>query len=139
MKILVIEDNPMELKLARHVLSAAGHSVNGAGAYEEAIKVIKNDMPQVILLDLYLPGMDGLTLLRKLKADARTRHIQVIAVTSFPERYSRHALLDAGCNGYLVKPLSTRMLAAQVCEVADAAGQKCNATGGEVAGEGSHR
>jgi len=110
MKILIIEDHPAELKLAHHVLSAAGHSVNKAEAAELAFASIKNDRPEVILLDLCLPGMNGLTLVHRLKADAETRDIHIVAVTSFPEAFPKNAALQAGCDAYLVKPLSTRTL-----------------------------
>lgn len=110
MNILVIEDNPSHLKLAHLVLSAAGHTVNNAEAAEQAVQTIKQDKPQVILLDLELPGMDGLTLVRMLKADPETRDIHIVAVTSFPERWSKTAALEAGCNAYLTKPINTRTL-----------------------------
>jgi CheY-like chemotaxis protein len=117
MNILVIEDNPAQLKLAHHVLSAAGHHVNGIDAAERAFHAIMQDKPQIILLDLELPGMDGLTLVRKLKADANTKDIHIVAVTSFPEKWSRAAALEAGCDAYLVKPISTRMLPQQMADV----------------------
>jgi CheY-like chemotaxis protein len=117
LKILVIEDQPAELKLAHHVLSAAGHSVNGAEAAETAFASIKNDRPELILLDMSLPGMDGLTLVRLLKADAETRDIHIVAVTSYPERFTREQALLAGCDALLVKPLSTRTLPSTLSEV----------------------
>ena len=120
MKILVIEDHPAQLKLAHHVLSAAGHSVNDLEAAEQAFASIKGDRPQVILLDLSLPGMDGLTLVRKLKADFTTRDIHVIAVTSYPEKFPKADALAAGCDAYLLKPLSTRELPAQLAAVVQA-------------------
>ncbi|EDY17906.1 response regulator receiver protein [Chthoniobacter flavus Ellin428] len=117
MKVLVIEDHPAELKLAHHVLSAAGYKVNEAKAAEQAFAAIQDDRPQVILLDLSLPGMDGLTLVHRLKADPATRDIHVIAITSFPEKYSKADALAAGCDAYLVKPFSTRDLPTQVSAV----------------------
>ena len=114
MKILVIEDYPLQLKLAHCVLSAAGHAVTDAEAAEAAYLEIRKDRPEVILLDLALPGMDGLTLVRMLKADVETRDIPVVAVTAFPELFSKAAALEAGCDAYLVKPLDTRALAQQV-------------------------
>jgi CheY-like chemotaxis protein len=90
MKILIIEDHPAQLKLAHHVLSAAGHDVSGAEAPEVALATIKRDRPQLILLDLLLPDVDGLTLVRSLKADPETRDIHVVAVTSYPEHIPKH-------------------------------------------------
>ena len=89
MKILVIEDHPAQLKLAHHVLAAAGHDVSDAGAAEQALAVIKADRPHLILLDLGLPGMDGITLVRRLKADPETRDIHIVAVTSYPKNIPR--------------------------------------------------
>ena len=110
MKIFVVEDQPIELKLAVTVLSAAGHEVARADAAEKALVEIKENLPEVILLDLSLPGMDGLTLTRKLKADPATRAIPVVAVTSYPEHFPQSEALAAGCDAYLTKPLSTRTL-----------------------------
>ena len=117
MNILVVEDNPSHLKLAHLVLSAAGYKVNAVDAAEQAFNSIKQEKPQVILLDLELPGMDGLTLVRKLKADTGMRDIHVIVVTSYPDRYTKKDALAAGCDAYLVKPISTRALPKIVSEV----------------------
>ncbi len=117
MKILVIEDHPAELKLAHQVLSAAGHSVNNAVAAEQAFASIEDDRPEIILLDMSLPGMDGMALVRRLKTDSATRDIHVVAVTSYPELFPRHEALKAGCDAYLVKPLSTRTLPQTLTEV----------------------
>ena len=114
MNILVIDDNPSHLKLAYHVLDAAGYSVNGAEAADTALESIKADKPQLILLDLELPGMDGLALIRKLKADPETRDIHVVAVTSYPERYPKSLVMAEGCEGYIQKPINTRMLPVQL-------------------------
>jgi CheY-like chemotaxis protein len=117
MKILVIEDHPAELKLAHQVLSAAGHSVNNAEAAEQAFASIKEDRPEIILLDMSLPGMDGMALVRRLKSDPATRDIHIVAVTSYPEMFPRDEALKAGCDAYLVKPLSTRTLPQTLTEV----------------------
>src|ERR1043166_9646848 len=110
MKILVVEDEPGELKLAVHVLSAAGHEVAPAIAAEEALAAIAATRPTIILLDLALPGMDGLTLARKLKADPSTSDILIVAVTSNTEKFSMADALEAGCDSSLHKPVSTRTL-----------------------------
>jgi CheY-like chemotaxis protein len=109
-KILVVEDTPMELKLAVLVLSAAGHEVAPAIAASDALAAITADRPTIILLDLSMPGMDGLTLARKLKADPSTSGILIVAVTSYPEKFTRAAAMEAGCDAYLHKPVSTRTL-----------------------------
>jgi two-component system, cell cycle response regulator len=114
LKILVIEDTPSDLKLAEHVLIAAGHHVTGAEAAQKALEAVKQNKPQVILLDLHLPDMDGLALARMLKANPETREILIVAVTSFPERFSEADAMAAGCDAYLVKPLNTRRLPGQL-------------------------
>jgi CheY-like chemotaxis protein len=119
MKILVVEDQAIESKLAVHVLSAAGHDVTGVDAAEEALAAIKDDRPSIILMDLRLPGMDGLTLVRKLKSDPTTHDIHIVAVTSHPEKFSRAEAMAAGCDAYLEKPLSTGTLSTTLTEVVD--------------------
>jgi len=119
MKILVVEDHPAQLKLAHHVLSDAGHNVSDAAAAELALLAIKRDRPEVILLDLSLPGMDGLTFVRMLKADAETADIHIVAVTSYPEAFPKAVALAAGCDAYLVKPINTRELPSQIGVVAN--------------------
>jgi two-component system cell cycle response regulator len=118
MKILVIEDHAADLKLADLVLSTAGHDVHAVEAAEQAFAAIKEDRPQLILLDLDLPGMDGLALVRKLKADPDMRDIHVVAVTCYLERYPKAAALAAGCDAYLMKPINTRELSGQLTAVA---------------------
>ena len=110
MKIFVIEDQPIESKLVINVLHAAGHDVERADAAEKALAAIQENHPDIILLDLSLPGMDGLALARKLKADPATRMIPIVALTSYPEDFSYPQAMSAGCDAYLEKPLSTRTL-----------------------------
>jgi CheY-like chemotaxis protein len=119
MKILVIEDHSYELQLANHILSAAGYTVSAAEAAEQAIVAIKADKPQIILLDLSLPGMDGLSLARLLKRDPDTRDIPIVAVTAYVEKFSRAEALKAGCDAYIVKPLSIRELPGQLQAVVE--------------------
>jgi len=117
MKILVIEDHPIQLKLAHLVLSAAGHEVSDAEEVEQAVATIKADRPQLIFVDLVLPDIDGLTFVRRLKADPHTRDIAVVAITSYPEKYPKGDALAAGCDAYLVKPIDTRELSGQLIAV----------------------
>jgi CheY-like chemotaxis protein len=129
MKILVVEDQPAELKLAVHVLSAAGHHVERATAAGEAVTAIAAMRPTIILLDLSLPGMDGLTFARKLKDDPSTNDILIVAVTSYPEKFTMADALDAGCDAYLQKPVSTRTLPETlraVVENAEGDGNPCS-------------
>jgi CheY-like chemotaxis protein len=122
MKILVVEDQPMELKLADHVLSDAGHDVTRADAAEGALAAIKAGSPDLILLDLWLPGMDGLALAKMLKANPETRDILIVAVTAFPEKFPQAKVLAAGCDAYIGKPLSTRTLPTMLAGLVENAG-----------------
>ena len=119
MKVLVVEDEPASLKLAGLVLKDDGHQVTEAEAVGRAVEEILKSEPEVILLDLALPGIDGLTLARALKSDPAKRHIVIVAVTAFPERYPREAALAAGCDAFIVKPINTRKLAEQVTSVVE--------------------
>jgi two-component system cell cycle response regulator DivK len=116
-RVLVVEDQPIESKLAVTVLSAAGHEVERADAAEEALMMIKESQPDVILLDLSLPGMNGFALVRQLKGDPTTRGIPIVAVTSNPEEFSRAEAMSAGCDAYFPKPLSTRALPVMLAQV----------------------
>jgi len=100
------------------VLTAAGHEVSEAEAAEQAFSAIKKEKPDVILLDLMLPGMDGLALVGKLKDDPETRNISVVAVTAFLDVFTRKDALAARCDAYLVKPIDTRSLPRVIGEVA---------------------
>src|SRR5450830_28870 len=119
MKILVVENHAADLKLADLVLSTAGHDVSTAEGAEQAFAAIQEDSPQLIFLDLNLPGMDGLALVRQLKADPDTRDIHVVAVTCYAEQYPKAAALAAGCDAYLLKPINTRELSGQLTTVAE--------------------
>lgn len=114
MKVLVIEDDAVDRKLVGAVLRFDGHSVQDGSSAQEAAEAVRRDPPDVILLDLRLPGMDGLALARQIKSDPTTRDIPIIAVTAYPERYPRQALLDAGCEAWIVKPVDTRALSKQI-------------------------
>lgn len=110
MNILVIEDHGTQRRLADEVLSAAGHRVIVADSAGPALEAIRSEPIDIVLLDLQLPGVDGLALVRQLKTDPVTRAIPVVAMTAYPEEYSRTAALSAGCDAFLAKPISTRTL-----------------------------
>ena len=92
------------------VLSAAGHRVRNAKAAGQAIEFIGLEQPELIILDLSLPDTDGLSLVRQIRSDPKAEHNPVVAVTFYPERFTREDAMAAGCNAYLVKPISTRTL-----------------------------
>lgn len=113
-RILVVDDNPTNLKLASDVLESEGFVVERAADAEQAREVLKGDPPDLILMDIALPGMDGLTLTRALKADVRLKRVPVVALTAFAMKGDDQKALAAGCAGYITKPINTRELAQQV-------------------------
>jgi CheY-like chemotaxis protein len=113
-KILVVDDNAINLKLVSDVLAFEGHDILKAVDAEEAQLVLADTLPDLILMDIALPGMDGLTLTRKLKADERTRHVRIVALTAFAMKGDDQKAFAAGCDGYITKPIDTRKFPAQV-------------------------
>lgn len=113
-RILIVDDNPTNLKLAAELLKCAGYQVRIAADAEQAMAAILAEPPALILMDIALPGMDGLALTRKLKADPATRHIRIVALTAFAMKGDEQKALAAGCDGYLAKPIDTRGFAGQV-------------------------
>ena len=119
MKILVVEDEPASMKLAHLVLSSDGHEVTQAEAVDKAYEEISRSQPEVILLDLELPKLNGLELARTLKRDPARKQIVIVAVTSYPERFPQDEAMAAGCDAYIVKPINTRKLTEQVTEAVE--------------------
>ena len=114
--ILVVDDNPTNLKLVSDVLQFDGFRILKAADAEVAQEIIREALPDLILMDIALPGMDGLTLTRQLKADTRTRHIPIVALTAFAMKGDDDKARQAGCDGYITKPIDTRKLPEQVAE-----------------------
>jgi CheY-like chemotaxis protein len=115
-EILVVDDNLTNLKLAVMVLEHEGYSVLRASDASEAQQVLRHSMPDLILMDIQMPGMDGLTLTRLLKANPAYQHIRIVALTSFAMKGDEKKACEAGCDGYLTKPIDTRKLPNQVAE-----------------------
>ncbi|HEV7574060.1 MAG TPA: response regulator [Thermoanaerobaculia bacterium] len=109
-RILIVDDNKTNLKLASDVLAFDGYEILNAMDAESAQAIIRNTPPDLILMDIALPGMDGLTLTRLLKADEATRNIVVVALTAFAMKGDDARARDAGCDGYITKPIDTRTL-----------------------------
>ncbi|MGA8808027.1 MAG: response regulator [Thermoanaerobaculia bacterium] len=109
-RILIVDDNPTNLKLASDILSFDGYEILNASDAESAQEIIRSSLPDLILMDIALPGMDGLTLTRLLKADETTRHIVVVALTAFAMKGDDARAREAGCDGYITKPIDTRTL-----------------------------
>ena len=108
--ILIVEDNEKNLKLVRDLLQVKGYHTVEAGTAELGIKLAQSHTPHLILMDIQLPGIDGVAALGQLKADPRTAHIPVIALTAFAMPDDRQRLHSAGFDGYLVKPINIREL-----------------------------
>jgi two-component system, cell cycle response regulator DivK len=106
--ILVIDDQPQNLKLARILLELAGFQVRTAGDAEEAVHVLDEYPARLVIMDLQLPGMDGLELTRRLKADPRYRDVVIVALTAYAMKGDREKAMAAGCEGYITKPLDTQ-------------------------------
>jgi len=123
-RILVVDDNPTNLKLAVDVLEFDGYEVLAASDAESALEIIKGGPLDLILMDIALPGMDGLTLTRQLKADERTRRIIIVALTAFAMKGDDNKAREAGCDGYITKPIDTRNLSSAVASYLSAAGAK---------------
>jgi len=112
--ILVVDDNAQNLKLARVMLRAEGYEVRTAVDAEEALELLAGYTPDLIFMDIQLPGMDGLELTRRLKGDPARREILVIALTAYAMKGDRERALAAGCDGYLAKPIDIEALSTTV-------------------------
>jgi len=117
MKILIVEDAPSDLKLLRVLLASEGHQVAEARTAELALATIHENLPELILADLRLPGINGMGLTRQLKQDPATSDIPIIAVTSYPDDWTQQEMLDAGCAAYLTKPIDVRRLMQQIADI----------------------
>jgi CheY-like chemotaxis protein len=113
-KILVVEDNLLNLELVTDLLEAAGFIVYHARTAEEGLHAARELSPDLVLMDLSLPGLDGLAATRTLRADPATRHLTIIALTAHAMKGDEAIALGAGCDGYLTKPINTRSIAAKV-------------------------
>jgi len=112
--ILVVDDNEVNAKLLGTTLTLEGHQVQVARDAEETMAVLAGFEPRLIFMDIQLPGIDGLELTRRLKADPHWSSVPVIAVTAYAREEDRERSLQAGCDGYLAKPIDTRALAGVV-------------------------
>ena len=112
--ILLVEDNEANQLLASSVLELSGYSVEVAGDAIEAREILGRHSPDLILMDIQLPGLDGLSFVKQLKAEPATAHIPVIALTALAMAGDRERSLAAGCNGYISKPIDTRTFASEV-------------------------
>jgi two-component system, cell cycle response regulator DivK len=105
-KVLIIEDNAANMTLATFLLQSAGHSVLGATDAETGLTLARTQQPDLILMDIQLPGMDGLEATALLKSDPATRDIPLIALTALAMKGDEQRIRAAGCDGYIAKPLA---------------------------------
>ena len=119
--IVLVEDNERNRKLARDVLVHQGYRVLEAETGEDGVRLTREQTPALVLMDIHLPGIDGIEALRRLRADAATRAIPVIAVTASVMTHDRQKILAAGFDGYQSKPISVRPFLAAVRETLDRA------------------
>ena len=113
-RILVVEDNPLNLKLVRDVLSFAGYDVIEAQSGEDGLRVAQENPPDLVLMDLQLPGIDGFETLYRLRQDTLRPNVPVVAVTAFAMAEDKDRASKAGFDGYIEKPISVRALPGQI-------------------------
>lgn len=122
--ILIIEDNPMNTKLVRDLLQASGYRTLEVETAPAGLEVARRERPDLILMDIELPGVDGLEATRMLKSDPLTRDIPVIAVTAYAMKGDREKALAAGCDDYVSKPIDIRFLLERVRALLDRGGYR---------------
>lgn len=121
-RVLIVDDNATNLKLVAYLVRASGYEVDTAGDAAQALAAIAANRPALILMDLQLPGIDGLELTRRLKGDPATRDIKIIAVTAYAMKGDEEKALGAGCDDYVTKPIDTRGLPALIAKYVGGAG-----------------
>ena len=114
--VLVVEDNPYNLELVQFLLEEAGHEVHSAAEADEVYQRVQANLPDLILMDMQLPGTDGLTLVEQLRADSSFDAVPIVALTAHALRGDRERFLKHGCDGYLAKPIDVSTFVAQVQE-----------------------
>jgi len=108
--ILIVEDNEKNLKLVRDVLQVKGYETCEAGTGEDGIRIARERMPDLVLMDIQLPGMSGIDALKALRADAATAVLRVVAITASVMQQDRQEILRAGFDGFIEKPVNLRGL-----------------------------
>ncbi len=108
--VLVVEDNDMNMQLVEYLLEEGGYAIVKATSGEEALALTRSETqrPDLILMDIHLPGMDGLSVVREMKSDQRTNRIPILALTAHAMRGDKDRFLEAGCDGYISKPIDVK-------------------------------
>jgi len=108
-RVLVVEDNDMNMQLVEYLLEEGGYQIVKAASGEEALSTARNGEPvDLILMDIHLPGIDGLSVIREMKSDPQTGSIPILALTAHAMRGDRDRFLEAGCDGYISKPIDVK-------------------------------
>ncbi|MEA2239604.1 MAG: two-component system, cell cycle response regulator [Thermoanaerobaculia bacterium] len=108
-RVLVVEDNDMNMQLVEYLLEEGGYQIVKAASGEDALSIARGGEPvDLILMDIHLPGIDGLSVVREMKTDERTKTIPILALTAHAMRGDRDRFLDAGCDGYISKPIDVK-------------------------------
>ena len=113
-RVLIVEDNPANMKLATFLLESVGYTVSSATDAEAGLTLARDEHPDLILMDIQLPGMDGLQATALLKADDATQAIPVIALTALAMKGDEERFRSAGCDGYIAKPLAYKEFLATI-------------------------
>ena len=113
-RILVVEDNDMNMQLVEFLLEEGGYDIVKATSGEEALAITREAAPDLILMDIHLPGMDGLSVVRAMKADTRTARVPILALTAHAMRGDKDRFLEAGCDGYISKPIDVKTFIASI-------------------------
>jgi two-component system cell cycle response regulator DivK len=113
-KILLVEDNEVNRRLAEFLLQSQGYDVREAASAEQAFEILVSERPDLIVMDIQLPDMDGLEATRRLKEHPLLRNIPVVAVTSFAMTGDKDRAMAAGCSGYLTKPIDKSTFIAEI-------------------------
>ena len=112
--ILVVDDNDMNVKLVRWLLEKHGYAVRTASDAKSARESVRAVRPQLVLMDIQLPDVDGLQLTREFKADPALKAVPIVAVTSYAMKGDRQKSIDAGCDGYITKPIDTQQFPLEI-------------------------
>ncbi|HXH91908.1 MAG TPA: response regulator [Thermoanaerobaculia bacterium] len=108
-RVLVVEDNDMNMQLVEYLLEEGGYQIVKAASGEDALAIARGGEPvDLILMDIHLPGIDGLSVVHEMKADERTKSIPILALTAHAMRGDRDRFLEAGCDGYISKPIDVK-------------------------------
>jgi len=113
-RILVVEDNEKNMYLICYILEAMGHRTMKAVTGEEGVEMADREQPDLILIDIQLPGIDGLEATHRIRASKSSASIPIIAVTSYAMTGDRERLLSAGCNGYIEKPINPETIMSEL-------------------------